>query len=134
MRRRLLVGGALVVIAGAVAAVLVVSQSGEKGREGFAGDRAANLGYALWLSPDRETLFLERRPYRGTANGGLVTNPPPLAWRIPFRASLADANVVAPAFRGEPPYELPLLWSEVDFALRTGRPTPKPAWAKRHVG
>jgi hypothetical protein len=132
----LLVVGALLVVA-VLLAVLLVARHGEpKGRGGFAGDRAANLGYAVWLSPDHGTLFLERRPYGvRSANGGSGPTVEPLrAWRISFRHWSKQPYVAAPAFRGDPPSDLALPWREVIRALRAGRSTPKPAWVKRHIG
>jgi hypothetical protein len=136
MRRGFFVAGVVVVVALLLAGLLVARHGEPEGKEGFAGDRAANLGYAVWLSPDRRTLFLELRPYDvRSANGGTGPTSEPLrAWRISFRHSSKEPYVVAPAFRGDRPSELPLPWSEVTLALRAGRSTPKPAWVKRHIG
>lgn len=135
MRRGLLFAGVLVVVAVLLAVLLVARHDEPDGRAGFAGDRAANLGYAVWLSPDHRTLFLERRPYARSANGGSGPTLEPLrAWRISFRHSSKQPYVAAPAFRGDRPSDLPLPWSEVIVALRAGRSTPKPEWVKRHVG
>jgi hypothetical protein len=125
--RPLFAFGTIIALAAAAIAIGLsyAPRSHPKGRSGFAGDAAADLGYAIWLTADRRTLFVEQRPTVGHRCN--LTNVCPTAWHVtyPPRGS-------SPYVRVPDGYVLPLTWSEVRYALHTGAPAAAPRWL-RHV-
>ncbi len=109
--------GALLVLAGSAAPA--------SGPLGFVGDRAARIGYDVWLAPNgRDLFFKPERVGNMVANGfGRAQGCLWQSTRLRFRARAPrDAPVVG--------LGTGVIWGQVYDALQNGRPAAHPRWAR----